>query len=205
MLSTIVLGAAAFAGLAAAQDAPQYGYPYTIVPDSVDISNRDQWCLMSQTQCPLICLQVPGVTSMTTESNDCDPEALTYSCVCENGVAPNITQYSQTLPYFICREWGTQCQQNCGNDNTCASKCTSDHPCGALDPYKGNQTLASQIAASASAAATATSKPPTVGFAGQTDAASPANGAASASFLPGAGVSLFAVAGSIFMGFGLLL
>ena len=60
---------------------------------------------------------------MTTLENDCDADALTYNCLCENNVAPNITQYSQTLPYYICTQWGTQCVTNCRGDNTCADKC----------------------------------------------------------------------------------
>lgn len=62
---------------------------------------------------------------MTTEANDCDSDNLTYNCVCDNGVSPNITMYSQTLPFYICQAWGTQCVKNCGlGSNTCASKCT---------------------------------------------------------------------------------
>lgn len=60
---------------------------------------------------------------MTTEQNDCDSDALTYTCVCENGVAPNITEYSQTLPYFICQQWGNTCVENCNGDNSCQSAC----------------------------------------------------------------------------------
>lgn len=61
---------------------------------------------------------------MTTLDNECDADALTYSCVCENNVSPNITQYSQTLPFYICQAWGTQCVAGCGNGaNTCADKC----------------------------------------------------------------------------------
>jgi hypothetical protein len=60
---------------------------------------------------------------MTTVDNECDPDALTYSCVCENNVSPNITQYSQTLPFFICQEWGNQCVTGCNGNNTCADSC----------------------------------------------------------------------------------
>jgi hypothetical protein len=60
---------------------------------------------------------------MTTEQNDCDSDALTYTCVCDNGVAPNITEYSQTLPYFICQQWGNTCVENCNGDSTCQSAC----------------------------------------------------------------------------------
>jgi hypothetical protein len=81
------------------------------------------WCGNQRAQCPLICLQQPGVTSLTTLDNECDPDTLIYSCVCDNGVAPNITQYSQTLPFYICQAWGTQCVTGCNGDNTCSDKC----------------------------------------------------------------------------------
>lgn len=133
----------------------------------------EYWCQQNQAQCPLICLQQPGVTSSTTQENDCDSvsplyplydpgsvrsgkskctvqavcpwlnlptllnvpnnrlkyaltilqDQLTYTCVCDNGVSPNITQYSQTLPFFVCQEWGNQCVANCNGDNTCADSC----------------------------------------------------------------------------------
>jgi hypothetical protein len=83
----------------------------------------DVWCSDQRAQCPLICLQQPGVTSLTTLDNECDPKTLIYSCVCDNGVAPNITQYSQTLPFHICQAWGTQCVAGCNGDNTCSDKC----------------------------------------------------------------------------------
>jgi hypothetical protein len=61
---------------------------------------------------------------LTTESNECDSDALTYTCVCENGIVPNVTQYSQTLPFYICQAWGNNCVKNCGNGaNTCANAC----------------------------------------------------------------------------------
>lgn len=60
---------------------------------------------------------------MTTETNTCDSDNLTYQCVCDNGLSPNITQYSQTLPYFICQQWGNNCVAGCNGDNTCQSKC----------------------------------------------------------------------------------
>jgi hypothetical protein len=61
---------------------------------------------------------------MTTTDNTCDPDALTYSCICDNGVSPNVTQYSQTLPFYICQAWGTQCVANCGlGANACADAC----------------------------------------------------------------------------------
>jgi len=174
MHSVVAFGLLAAAGFAAAQDQSnvQFDYPYWIDPESVSEGNRQYWCQQNIAQCPLICLQQPGVESSTTIENDCDSDALTYTCVCENNVRPNITQYSQTLPFYICQEWGNQCVKGCGNGATeCATSCREDHPCGAQDPYRGNATVSSIMAeASKTAAATKTGEStavPTSGFAGQ--------------------------------------
>jgi hypothetical protein len=50
-------------------------------------------------ECPLICLQTAG-NSAGTDDNQCDATTLTYDCICSNGIAPNVSEYSQTLPYF---------------------------------------------------------------------------------------------------------
>lgn len=64
---------------------------------------------------------------MSTTENDCDADALTYTCVCDNGVSPNITQYSQTLPFFICQQWGNNCVDNCSGDSSCQDSCRYVH------------------------------------------------------------------------------
>ncbi|EME79776.1 uncharacterized protein MYCFIDRAFT_112372, partial [Pseudocercospora fijiensis CIRAD86] len=124
---------------------------YAIDPHTVANATRQQWCLDQSTQCPLICLD-QGAASGTTESNTCDATSLTYSCVCDNGLSPNVSEYSQTLPYYICTEWGSQCVSNCRNDNTCAAACRQDHPCGALNPKRQNtSTLTRTMTSSATA------------------------------------------------------
>ncbi|KAF2217567.1 hypothetical protein CERZMDRAFT_80293 [Cercospora zeae-maydis SCOH1-5] len=110
---------------------------YSIDPQSVSNATRQFWCEQQTTQCPLICLDQGSATG-TTEANDCDPDALTYSCVCDNGSSPNISEYSNTLPFSICTEWGSQCVSNCGGDTNCASECRSQHPCGAQNPTRQN-------------------------------------------------------------------
>jgi len=83
---------------------------YTINPDSVSLPTRQGWCSSQTASCPLLCLQLSGESS-TTAANDCDPEALSYECICGNGLSPNASEYSQTLPYFECQEYGNQCWQ----------------------------------------------------------------------------------------------
>lgn len=70
-------------------------------------------------------------------------KTLQYNCVCGNGQPPNATEYSQTLPYYICQAWGQQCVANCGGNNACQSSCTQDHPCGAQNPTPVNTTATS--------------------------------------------------------------
>ncbi|KAF9699805.1 hypothetical protein EKO04_002332 [Ascochyta lentis] len=208
MHSTLALSFAAFAGLAAAQSTSQNDYPYRIDPQSVSSANRQYWCDQNEAQCPLICLQQPGVTSSTTSDNECDPDQLTYSCVCENGVSPNITQYSQTLPFYICQEWGNQCVTNCNGDNTCANSCRADHPCGAQSPYKGNSTSSSTMSATSAPSGSATSNIPVTGFGGAASTSAPSGGstgAAAATFVPGAATSMAVLFGSVFFGFAVLL
>ncbi|KAI2626793.1 hypothetical protein GGS21DRAFT_529203 [Xylaria nigripes] len=115
---------------------------YTIDPTTVPLSTRDSWCDLEKSTCPLICQQLPPGGFQV---NDCDPMALTYGCVCENGMSPNLSQYSLTLPFFICQEWGTQCVADCGNDSSCQSNCRENHPCGALDPVRPNKTSSTTV------------------------------------------------------------
>lgn len=120
---------------------------YIIDPESVSLTLREYWCDQQRSSCPIICQQVEP---RTTEINTCDPEALTYGCLCGNGRQPNISEYSLTLPYFTCVEWGSQCVTACGSDNTCASACRQDHPCGATNPTLANKTASASASATSS-------------------------------------------------------
>ncbi|KAH7408088.1 hypothetical protein DE146DRAFT_361996 [Phaeosphaeria sp. MPI-PUGE-AT-0046c] len=206
MRSVIALSVAALASLSAAQTTPQNNYPYRIDPQSVSTTDKATWCQNQMAQCPLICLQQPGVSSMTTEANDCNAENLTYDCVCENGVSPNVTMYSQTLPFYICQAYGTQCVANCGlGANTCADKCRADHPCGAQSPYRGNTSIPTM--STASRTASGTNAPTGSGSPASTAGSTWSNqgGAASGVFAPSAVMSLGALCGSVFLGFAVFL
>jgi len=150
----------------------------SIDPTSVPIGTRDDWCASQISECPLICLQTPG-NSAGTDANDCDPTSLTYDCVCSNGLSPNISQYSQTLPYYICTEFNSQCQTNCGNDNTCAAACVQLHPCGAQNPTRANtstMTTMSSTRSGGNAAATVSGSAVYTGFGGNGAAATTTGG-----------------------------
>jgi hypothetical protein len=117
---------------------------YVIDPSSVSLAERENWCDNELSTCPIICSQTaPG----RPQVNTCDAATLTYGCVCENGLQPNVSEYSLTLPYFVCQEWGNQCQENCA-DSACATSCREDNPCGAQEPTRVNETTSASATAS---------------------------------------------------------
>jgi hypothetical protein len=66
-----------------------------------------------------------------------------------------VSEYSLTLPFFVCQEWGNQCVKGCGmGANECASSCRQDNPCGALNPSKPNATSSSSTISSPTGAPT---------------------------------------------------
>jgi len=94
---------------------------------------------------------------MATDANTCDPTTLVYSCICSNGLSPNSSQYSQTIPYFECTEYNSQCVSACNGDSACQSACVQDHPCGAQSPIRVNtSTITTMRATSTPTAAAST-------------------------------------------------
>jgi len=173
---------------------------YYIDPNSVDLGLREYWCDNEKSTCPIICQQVkPG----TTLVNTCDPEALTYGCLCGDNKQPNVSEYSLTLPYYVCQEWGVQCVANCNADTACESACTQDHPCGAQNPGKAKN--ASETSGTASAAAPSKTSDTTI-FGAPSSSGSPdtdKTGAGAALHI-GQGYGLAIVVGGLFAGFALL-
>lgn len=129
------------------------GTSQVIDPNSVALGTRNFWCQSQIASCPLICTQETAADnggSAATLANDCDADSLAYSCVCANGLSPNISEYSQTVPYFTCTESNNQCVANCGmNNNACAAACRENHPCGAQNPSRVNVTSTASGTASA--------------------------------------------------------
>lgn len=171
---------------------------YYIDPDSVSMSLKKAWCNDQRSSCPTICLQT---TTGPPEVNTCDPETLTYGCVCSDHKQPNVSEYTLTLPYHVCTAWGTQCVAGCGSNNQCSSDCREKHPCGAQSPIRANATTTS--ATSASATATPTNQV----FDGLSDGTSNNNnnkGNAAGALRFGDSYGLAVVAGGLFAGFAML-
>lgn len=152
---------ASFAGFVASQ---------AIDPDSVSLSTRDSWCSDQKTTCPLLCLQITN--SASTTANDCDPTSLDWHCVCNNGQTPNETEYSLTIPFHICQEYGNQCVAKCGQNNACSNTCRTQYTCGAADPSKPNSTTTSSSSTSGTASSSASGTGSFNSFGGGKNAAS---------------------------------
>lgn len=125
---------------------------------------------------------------------------LTYGCVCGNGLQPNISEYSLTLPFYVCQEWGNQCVKACGQNNQCSGDCRDDHPCGALNPTRVNSTTASTM----SATGTTSTNEIFTGLAGGSSSGTPQGNVAPA-LASGGAVGLVVVIGGLVGGLALLL
>ena len=116
----------------------------------------EKWCNDQKSTCPLLCLQTTG-GRLRPQQNDCTPvnskpdhgqytrslttkqSSLTYICVCSNGQQPNASEYSLTIPFHECQEYGNQCVRACpSNDAACQTDCRTRNPCGAQDPKRVN-------------------------------------------------------------------
>lgn len=52
-----------------------------------------------------------------------------------------MSEFTLTLPYHTCTEFGNQCVNACTPyDHSCASACRSENQCGARDPHPPNGT-----------------------------------------------------------------
>jgi len=172
-----------------------------IIPSSVPKATRDSWCSDQKSSCPLICTQTTN--SQTTLSNTCNPDNLAWTCVCNNGQTPAVANYSLTIPFHECQEFGNQCVTACGqNNNQCANDCRVNNPCGALSPKPVNATSSSSTSASAtgSSSTSTASNFASFGGSGGNNGGSNKNGA-SAYLVQGGSI----VVAGIFAGFCLML
>lgn len=193
-------------------------------------SNTEQWCTHQTETCPFICSQ-NSTGSTTTETNSCDAvsrpsiytnmassnpqigtkliqkqSSLTYECICGNGLSPNASEYSLTLPYFICTQYSQDCVANCNGDNTCSAACLDDHPCGAQNPTRINVTSTSTTgSATGTAGASSTNAVAYTGLGGSSASTSTPKSGAQMTMDFGRSYGLAVVFAGVFAGFALVL
>src|SRR5271170_4052585 len=106
-------------------------------------------------------------------------DTLSYSCVCADGRSPNASEYTQTIPYYICTQVNIECVANCGNGATsCQAACQKNNPCGAQKPVKANTSTITTMSATGTGAVSTASGSGVVysGFGGSTATAAAGNG-----------------------------
>ncbi|KAH7034912.1 uncharacterized protein B0I36DRAFT_360373 [Microdochium trichocladiopsis] len=129
-------------------------------PNSVELGDRVSWCVAQKNACGLFC--------QSLAANDCSETTLTYNCTCTNNESPDLTQYQNTLPWFICKENFAQCnaagvgnaavQQGCikNIDDKCGTKNLTD-----ASPIDATTTAPSSTSAPASSSTRPATSPTT--------------------------------------------
>jgi hypothetical protein len=116
---------------------------------------------------------------------------LTYSCLCSNGSAPDLADYKNTLPDFVCQANFAGCIKAHPNDAVGQGNCKTDiqDHCGFLNvsDYKaGGSSSGSGGGSSSSSPSNAGSPSSTGGSAGGSGSPSQTSGASSPSSTKGA-------------------
>ncbi|ROT34978.1 hypothetical protein SODALDRAFT_329186 [Sodiomyces alkalinus F11] len=189
-----------FLAVAATVVATVSAQDYWVEPDTVPRSTRVRWCEDQRRTCPFICQQTDPRPPVV---NDCDPDALNYGCICGDSNRPNMTEYSLTLPYHMCMEWGNQCVAAC-DDNACAAACREENPCGAQDPERVNVTSSSSASSEPTPSSTADANDGIfTGLAGSEN--NDDNDSAASVMEIGRGMGLAVLVSAVFGGFGIML
>ncbi|KAK7719564.1 hypothetical protein SLS64_001741 [Diaporthe eres] len=123
---------------------------FSIDPTEVTLSERAQWCSAQSSTCNTLCDSNP-------QDNSCDVDTLDFSCNCQNGSAPGLQYYTQTMDTFICQRAFQDCNEaNVGNAKG-QENCTTSiqDNCGTLDPADYSATpSATESSSSETASAT---------------------------------------------------
>ncbi|RIA81509.1 hypothetical protein C1645_729639 [Glomus cerebriforme] len=91
-------------------------------PADVDPATKATWCSDQMATCTNICWD----SGFDPTTNFCLNDTLQFDCVCSNGIRPNSTEYTQTIPYFTCTADQQACIQKCQPaTDTCVNACKS--------------------------------------------------------------------------------
>ncbi|KAK1782730.1 hypothetical protein QBC45DRAFT_288012, partial [Copromyces sp. CBS 386.78] len=163
----------ALSALTAAVAAQSSNSNLTVPVESVDVNTRNQWCVAQYNTCKILC-------NKAVKTNDCQADTLKYECTCQSGDTPDLENYTQTVPTFMCQEAYSACINAHKDDAMGQDKCKKDifDQCGTLDPTKAEIKTTSSAAATTSAAKPTETKE----AAAETSAAAPSSTSASSSF-----------------------
>ncbi|KAJ6259677.1 hypothetical protein Dda_5315 [Drechslerella dactyloides] len=148
---SIALALAGLASLAAAQSTSSSSVGVgnqTIIPSSVDVNTRNGWCIAEMNTCTTLCAK-------NWKDNECDINKLTFNCVCADGSKPEIMNYRDTLPYFVCQAYIAQCVAANATEPKLQETCRNTNTCGNLDPAEFVPTTTLQSSRSAATSSSA--------------------------------------------------
>jgi hypothetical protein len=105
---------------------------FTQAFDANDIKYEEkrQWCQLQHASCKNLCADL-GETAV---QNTCRISTLDWVCLCSNNVQPNVNEYMQTIPYFICRTDLDNCIRNCRTSTSCINNCRTQYVCSTTNP-----------------------------------------------------------------------
>jgi hypothetical protein len=122
---------------------------------------------------------LPTNTHPKQTLNNTSQTTLDWTCTCINGNTPNFTDYTQTMPFYICQQWIANCVASNQGDAEAQFACRTV-VCGSTEPNStesaDEDTPSSTSSASSSSATSGT--PTSSG--GASSAAATSQGAAAA-------------------------
>ncbi|CAG8040186.1 unnamed protein product [Penicillium olsonii] len=149
MRSSIV----AISALATAALGANSTYSYTF-PAGWDIAQVEKgdlsaWCSAQRNTCPEIC--------KGTKLNSCDPATLKFSCVCSDDSTPDVSEYIQTVPFYVCQDAYGQCIRSHPDDAEGQRACKKAMNCGTKNASESSTTSSSASASASTTLAVSTS------------------------------------------------
>jgi hypothetical protein len=112
---------------------------FTIDISAVEPATKAGWCGAQYNTCRLLCDGRPT-------KNDCDTSTLEYKCTCSDGTAPDLENYIQTVPTFICERAFEECIAANTASSRAQDECETNikSQCGDLDPTKAQANTPSE-------------------------------------------------------------
>ncbi|KUM61073.1 hypothetical protein ACN42_g6053 [Penicillium freii] len=149
MRSSIIFLSALATSVMAGNATDTYVFPAGFNIGLVKPGDLSSYCSAQRNTCPEICNQ-------GTKLNSCDPTTLKFGCVCNDGSIPDVTPYSQTVPFFVCQETYIQCINSHPNDAEGQRACKKAADCGSKNASAVTTTASSTMSSTTLAMATAT-------------------------------------------------
>ncbi|KAJ5902356.1 hypothetical protein N7495_002884 [Penicillium taxi] len=142
-----------------------YTFPAGFNIGLIDPQELTSWCLGERNVCPSVC-------QGSTKQNSCDPSTLNFDCVCSDGTAPDMSQYMQSIPFYVCEASFGQCIDSHPNDAMGQEACKKASSCGTKNASATETTSSSTATATLSTSTDTDSTKPSVSSSSSVAAAS---------------------------------